>query len=138
MKNVFAVSTAINADATPITTMLTLDYAGVDIGDGTLLPDAEKSIVINLQSGWRRSKAIPKTLTVQVKDHLAKTRTRAAAPATKETAEAHFNALSPVEQRAMLKRMEATLAKPAKPAPKSAEAPIPPKGDGDTSKPAQP
>jgi hypothetical protein len=65
-KNVYPVTTRLRKSAPKSTTMVTVDYAGVNIGDGKLIPDAEKSMVITAQNQWRRAGAIPKTFTINV------------------------------------------------------------------------
>lgn len=68
MKNSFAVTTRLRKNAPKSSTMLTLDYAGINTGDGKLVPDAEKSIVITLQNQWRRAGKIPAQYTARVAD----------------------------------------------------------------------
>lgn len=109
MKNVFPVSTRLKKNGPKITTMVTVDYAGVNTGDGKLIPDAEKSMVITAQNQWRRAGKIPQTATIMVATFAGGHRTANVEPA------AVIAGLSDAEFNKMVARETAKRAKPAKP-----------------------
>jgi hypothetical protein len=80
-KNVFPVTTRLRKNGPKHSTVLTVDYSGVDIGDGSLIPDAEKSMVITWQNQKRRAGVIPKSDTILVKSFVSGQRTAHVDPA---------------------------------------------------------
>lgn len=111
MKRVVNVDTRPNENAQAVRTVLTLDYTGVTVAD--LMDPAEDSLVIGLQGRWRRgvkatpSVAIPKTLTVVVKDLIAQMKSRSQAPLTVDGLAAVAATMTEAERKALIEKLMA-------------------------------
>lgn len=81
LKNVFPVSTRLRKNGPKFPTMVTCDYSGVNVGDGKLVADAEKSMVITAQNQWRRAGKIPAQFTIAVATFVSGSRSANVEPA---------------------------------------------------------
>lgn len=111
VKNVLNVDTRLDKSAKDATrTVLTMDYTGCTVED--LIAPAEDSLVIALQGRWRRAKAIPKTLTVNVKELIASLKTRAGGPETVESLAAKAATMSDEERQRIIALLTGGTAQP--------------------------
>lgn len=99
------VKTRISKAAPIKATVLTMDYTGLTVAD--LIPPAQDSLVITLQSRWRRAKVIPQTLQVNVKELLASLGSRQAMPVTVEGIAATAETMSKADREALMAKLKA-------------------------------
>jgi hypothetical protein len=105
VKKVITVHTKLDKTAASKATVLTLDYTGATVLD--LMGPAQDSLVISWQGRVRRSKAIPATASLNVREFIASLARRDTGPETPETLFAKAQAMSPQELAKYIEMLKA-------------------------------